>query len=142
MQTITYDAKSYINENPSVPASNKVQASDMNEIKNVVNANANATHKWVSVGDTTGTTSLTLPQDFNEILVVVKVANNDNVCITMVIPENTLYNTAHGFNGGYYAGNINAHVRVLGSLTSISLSIATLNNSNVLSTSTMEVYYR
>lgn len=39
MAQITYDDKVYLNENASVPAINKVQASDMNEIKNVVNAN-------------------------------------------------------------------------------------------------------
>ena len=50
MQKITYDAKAYINENPSVPAINKVQAADMNEIKTVVNTNADATHTWVELG--------------------------------------------------------------------------------------------
>lgn len=40
VQTITYSDKSYINENASVAATNKVQATDMNEIKTVVNNNA------------------------------------------------------------------------------------------------------
>lgn len=40
VQTITYSNKSYINENASVAATNKVQATDMNEIKTVVNNNA------------------------------------------------------------------------------------------------------
>ena len=39
MAQITYANKSTMNENASVPAINKVQASDMNEIKNVVNTN-------------------------------------------------------------------------------------------------------
>ena len=143
MQKITYAAKSYINENSSVPAANKVQAADMNEIKTVVNANADATNKWVALGDTTGTTALTLPQDFNEILAVVKVNNNNNVCIPIVIPEGSLYSTSYGFNGGYYEGaSVNAHARVLASLTSISIGGATLNGSNVLTNSKMEVYYR
>lgn len=143
MQKITYAAKSYINENASVPAANKVQAADMNEIKTVVNANADATNKWVALGDTTGTTALTLPQDFNEILAVVKVNNNNNVCIPIVIPEGSLYSTSYGFNGGYYEGaSVNAHARVLASLTSISIGGATLNGSNVLTNSKMEVYYR
>lgn len=42
MALITYADKSTMNENASVPAVNKVQASDMNEIKNVVNNNWNA----------------------------------------------------------------------------------------------------
>lgn len=39
MALITYTDKATMNENASVPAINKVQASDMNEIKNVVNTN-------------------------------------------------------------------------------------------------------
>ena len=40
VQTITYDDKSYINLNADIPATNKVQDTDMNEIKSVVNNNA------------------------------------------------------------------------------------------------------
>lgn len=38
LNQITYSNKADLNSNPSVPATNKVQASDMNEIKTVVNA--------------------------------------------------------------------------------------------------------
>ena len=41
LSTITYSNKSDINANSSVPVANKVQASDMNEIKSVVNAGIN-----------------------------------------------------------------------------------------------------
>ena len=41
LSTITYSNKSDINSNSSVQAINKVQASDMNEIKTVVNAGIN-----------------------------------------------------------------------------------------------------
>lgn len=40
VQTITYDDKVYINENADIPAINKVTDDDMNEIKSVVNSNA------------------------------------------------------------------------------------------------------
>lgn len=40
MALITYDDKVTMNENASVPTINKVRATDMNEIKNVVNKNA------------------------------------------------------------------------------------------------------
>ena len=40
VQTITYSDKSYINENASIAATNKITDSDMNEIKSVVNNNA------------------------------------------------------------------------------------------------------
>lgn len=41
VQTITYGDKSYLNQNADIPATNKVQDTDMNEIKAVVNNNAN-----------------------------------------------------------------------------------------------------
>lgn len=41
VQTITYGDKSYLNQNADIPATNKVQDIDMNEIKSVVNNNAN-----------------------------------------------------------------------------------------------------
>ena len=41
MAQITYADKSTMNENSSIPATNKCQASDMNEIKSVVNGNYN-----------------------------------------------------------------------------------------------------
>ena len=43
VQTITYDNKVALNENPDIPATNKVQDSDMNEIKSAVNNNASET---------------------------------------------------------------------------------------------------
>lgn len=41
MALITYTNKSTMNENADIPAINKVQASDMNQIKEVVNSNYN-----------------------------------------------------------------------------------------------------
>lgn len=41
VQTITYDDKSYLNQNSSIADVNKVSDTDMNEIKSVVNNNAN-----------------------------------------------------------------------------------------------------
>lgn len=41
IQTITYDDKIYINQNEDIPNINKVKDDDMNEIKSVVNNNAN-----------------------------------------------------------------------------------------------------
>ena len=51
MAQITYADKSTMNENSSIPATNKCQASDMNEIKSVVNENYN------EVGDITTLTT-------------------------------------------------------------------------------------
>lgn len=41
VQTITYEDKQYLNQNADIPAINKVQDIDMNEIKSIVNNNAN-----------------------------------------------------------------------------------------------------
>lgn len=43
VQTIAYGDKSYLNQNANIPATNKVQDTDMNEIKTVVNNNATET---------------------------------------------------------------------------------------------------
>lgn len=51
MAQITYADKSTMNENSSIPATNKCQASDMNEIKSVVNGN------YTEVGDITNLTT-------------------------------------------------------------------------------------
>lgn len=145
MQKITYDAKAYINENPSVPAINKVQAVDMNEIKTVVNTNADATHTWVELGVKQGSGSITLPNDYKEILVIINLQDNANAWLTLNIPQNLIVNFtgSMGFNSGYYrSASLNAMGRVSVSSTTINLSQAYLNGTDVLSTTYMVVYYR
>ena len=58
VNTITYANKVTLNENPNIDAVNKCQASDMNEIKNVVNNNANELSQMI-----TNTTIATLYED-------------------------------------------------------------------------------
>lgn len=67
MALITYQDKVTLNENTDIPTINKIQATDMNEIKNVVNENSNY---MVSTGfltvDETVCSSLSLePNSFN-----------------------------------------------------------------------------
>ncbi len=54
MAKITYDDKSYLNLNGNIPNVNKVTDNDMNEIKNVVNANYDAMmdELYYKTGDT------------------------------------------------------------------------------------------
>lgn len=47
VQTITYTDKVALNENPNVADINKVTDDDMNEIKSVVNNNAN--EEWIGM---------------------------------------------------------------------------------------------
>ena len=90
MAQITYDDKVYLNENASVPAINKVQASDMNEIKNVVNANDdkfNYTQEEQRIGtwidgkplyrkvietNVSGTTQMTIPHGISNLAWIIR----------------------------------------------------------------------
>jgi hypothetical protein len=57
IQTITYEDKQYINQNADIPATNKVQDTDMNEIKSVVNNNANEFAENINLQETYATNS-------------------------------------------------------------------------------------
>ena len=79
VQTITYVDKSYLNENANIPATNKVQDTDMNEIKSVVNNNAteltNITGKvlWTNPNPTSTFTSQSIDlqnSDFDTIQII------------------------------------------------------------------------
>lgn len=91
VQTITYDNKSYINQNPDISNINKITDTDMNEIKSVVNNNAteleNASTllntllitqtQSISVGNLSGggekydqTTNITIPTGYTPIGIV------------------------------------------------------------------------
>ena len=76
VQTITYSDKTALNTNPDIDAVNKCQASDLNEIKSVVNNNAtelssivesgsNAYGSWVKYSD--GTMICWNKQQFNSV---------------------------------------------------------------------------
>lgn len=60
MSKITYTDKVTVNENPNVADVNKVRASDMNEIKRVVNANDNALNELLK----TKNINLTINTDY------------------------------------------------------------------------------
>ena len=85
MALITYADKSTMNENASVPAVNKVQASDMNEIKNVVNdinrqllAYFEARYKTLWTGSwSSGNLTVSGISNYNSIIVYVD--NNDAI---------------------------------------------------------------
>lgn len=64
VQTITYDDKVALNENPNVADINKVTDDDMNEIKSVVNNNATET-STNTTNITTNTTKITNLQTYS-----------------------------------------------------------------------------
>ena len=167
INTITYANKSAIYTNASIPDANKVNDTDMNEIKTVVNDNAtlmgdlatlNTTTKssivgavnevlgylsWTFVDSKTGTASITLPNSFRELLFVVKINNADNLNFTMYVPYAVLSTTEQGFNSGYYATSTgNAYCRVNSTKTSAALNAAYFNGNNAASATVLSVYYR
>ena len=77
IQTITYDDKVALNENPSVAEINQVTDNNMNEIKSVVNNNASET--------STNTTNIATN-------------TNDITNLKNLVPT-TLYNNSSGSNG-------------------------------------------
>ncbi len=167
INTITYADKSAIYTNASIPDANKVNDSDMNEIKTVVNDNAtlmgdlttlNTTTQssivgainevlgalsWTFWDSKTGTASITLPNSFRELLFIVKINNTDTLNFTMNVPYSILTTTEQGFNGGYYATSTGtAYCRVTSTKTSAALSAAFFNGNNAASATVFSVYYR
>lgn len=89
VQTITYGDKSYLNQNADIPATNKVQDTDMNEIKAVVNNNAN-----ILQGETTYSLSET---DTGKIWIDGKPIYR-KVINCGALPNNTIKNVAHNIS--------------------------------------------
>ncbi len=115
------------------------------EKSNLVGAINEVTTKqaWNLVDSKTGDTNITLPNSFNELLIIVAVGNNVNVYFTFNIPYQILGSSVKGFNSGYYQNSsISSICRVLVSKTSANLTIAYLNGQDKLSTSITTIYYR
>lgn len=126
-----------------------VTANNLNEMQNIINDNIEdesaRISNWNLLGTKTGSSSMSLPSSFNELLCVVKVANNDSVQFSIIIPYIVLTTSSQGFNAGYFqqaSGNVSAHCRINATKSSANLSYAFLNNSNILSSSTVKYYYR
>ena len=104
-----------------------------------------ALNKWKYLGNTSGTGSINLPTSFNELMCYVKVSDNNNVIIPILILKDYLTTTEVGFNGGYGgiqgSGGVSAAARVVAKSTTAKLGSCYLNNSSV-SNSTCKYYYR
>ena len=115
IQNISYGDKTDLNTT-SVPDANKIKASDLNEVKTVVNNNATElTNTQTSLGNlNTYSTSETLIGkwiDNKDLYRKVVVVNN--------LPNNTYSNTAHGIT------NIDKIVRTSGIMSSNTETLAT-----------------
>ena len=165
IKVVEFQDKINLNTNPQVPEINKVVDSNMNELKDVANTNANnigdleslkATNKEslvnainsslnpVFLGEASGTKSVELPDEFNELFVIVTVNNNAQLSYLFNIPKAILSSESIGINQGYVATSINVagHCRISASLSEVSLLSAVSNGVNVTSNSSISVYYK
>lgn len=165
INTISYDNKSDINTS-TTPIQNKVTASDLNEIKSIVNSNANlqgdlsnlnttekgslvgainevrGNTKWSYLDSTIGTNTIALPASFEELYVVIFGNNQPLGAMSVIIPYDVLSNTQKGFSTGYNNGTANWGARILATKTEASLAFCWYGSTNYTTTSQIEIYYR
>lgn len=155
LNKIQTDARTEIGTLSSLTTSTKTNlVAAINEVDSHADSNANAITsintilstlmQWKLAGSVTGgTNTVTLPENFNELLIIIRIADNASVNININIPYTALTTAETGFNGGYYQGsNVNAHARALVTTTTAKIGIARLNNNDALNTTSMRVYYR
>lgn len=128
VQTITYDDKQYLNQNADIPATNKVQDADMNEIKSVVNNNANELINLQAVELFSGTTADTVTlsdsaENYSYLEIFFEGANNFS-SVKVFEPNNKNVYLISGWLNNNTNGNIKiANVNISGiSITKINYS--------------------
>lgn len=144
LQDITYDNKATMNENASIPAINKVQASDMNQIKEAINNN-NSTIETTLLpvelysGSTNSTATLTESIE-NYKRVKVYALNSDNVSVCVEIYNNnsgqasaTLQTSAVGGSDNYVYSATVTFNNASASLSRKSVTRIRNNNTSIVS---------
>lgn len=128
VQTITYDDKQYLNQNIDIPATNKVQDTDMNEIKSVVNNNANELINLQAIelfnGSTIGTATLSdSAENYSYLEIFFEGANNFS-SVKVFEPNNKNVYLIVGWLNNNTNGNIKiANVNISGtSITKMNYS--------------------
>lgn len=96
------------------------------------------------LGSKTSSNSISLPSYFNELICMVKVDNNDNVQIPVIIPYECLSTSVQRFANGYYmaGSSMCAGVRIEATKTNAQLYNAYLNTADKRTTSVTYYYYR
>lgn len=99
--------------------------------------------KWKTLGAAIGSTPINLPQQFDELLIIAHGGSSDTTYFSFSIPALALSSNEIGFTDGQSASaQANSRVRIYVSNTSAYLSIFTVDGNDVLSTSTITVYYK
>lgn len=98
---------------------------------------------WQFLGKKTGTTSIALPSNFNQLLIEV-VINNEPTLSVINIPilAAQLLSTSRRYRGGVPSANGGQAAVVDASLSSVTLVSALKDNTNVTSKSVISVYYQ
>lgn len=135
MGLITYQNKVALNENASIADINKIKASDINEIKNVVNSNWNNLSGTVLYNNTSGSnTNFTLNQsvsDFDYIEVYFGRSTWSNPTKSVKVKKWTNDNTVDfGFFMDLFVGSLgNGYLSILASYATIKETQVTFDTS-------------
>ena len=111
---------------------------------NALNAGGSTSSLEWKVGNrSTGTTPISIPSTAKELLIVGNLATNNDNYLTTIIPYNVLSSTKVGFNfGGSDDATNKMFMQVKVSTATAEISKAFLNGSDVISTSSITIYYR
>ena len=124
---------------PSIPTKTSDLTNDSGYVTSSdVSTSISNAKSWIYIGEDT---TLAIPSNAKEIMVIATVASNTNVKFVFNICTNTLSTTQQGFNQGYYVSSgVNATIRLLATFDSITYGNCNLNGSS--STATLKAYYR
>lgn len=101
-------------------------------------------NKWELLGQTTANNTISLPNDFEELFVLIKTNNSDFRKLTFIIPKIALTNTEQYFNTGWVGANTSTYngARISLSITSANLDSAYNDGNDVRSNTTTYWYYK
>lgn len=147
VQAITYEDKQYLNQNANIPATNKVQDTDMNEIKSVVNNNAteltNITGQilWTNSNPTSSFSPQTITlsssdYDMYEVIYYSSITQAGQMATGKIKKGENLYLTQT-----YYDTQVRVRQREVNYSSDLSLNVQEAkNNGNVQNTDLIPIY--
>lgn len=115
-----------------------VDYSEINELKQ----NLNNVKKWKKVGSTVGTSLISLPTEFNEIMIDSTVNAGTILSCSIVIAKESLKTTSKRYFGGFSVSSTNNYCQYDVTLNSVILYGFVITNQDYSSTTETIVYYR